>query len=324
LSRWGKKVGAHGDEELSHRIEIVHQREEIVEMKNVAWIGLGRMGLPMATHLVRAGLHVTGYDLSDESMARAEAAGIAKASSIKDAVASADIVFTMLPQGADVLGVYKDPEGILAHASQSALLVDSSTISIAACSELHSLASERGFRFLDAPVSGGTVGAEAGTLAFMVGGEFGAFEAASIIIEPMSSNIFHTGGPTTGQVAKICNNLILFINLSATAEGAVLAERLGLDKRKFFEIASVSSADSWPLRNWYPIPDVVETAASSRDFDSPTFTARLARKDVSLAVEAAHDIGHNLTLGETIQGFYDQLIEDGLGEKDCSIVSRLM
>ena len=293
-------------------------------MKKVAWIGLGRMGLPMATHLVDAGHSVTGYDLSEESLIKAEAVGIARAQTIKDAVAGADVVFTMLPQGADVLSVYKDPEGILAHATSSTLLVDSSTISIAACHELHSLAKESGFRFLDAPVSGGTVGAEGGTLAFMVGGDQEAFDDASPVIEPMAANIFHTGGPTTGQVAKICNNLILFINLSATAEGAVLAERLGLDKKKFFDIASVSSADSWPLRNWYPVPGVVETAASSRDFEAPTFTARLARKDVSLAVEAAHDIGETLRLGEMVQGFYDQLIDDGLGEKDCSIISRLM
>jgi 3-hydroxyisobutyrate dehydrogenase len=295
-----------------------------MKIKNVAWIGLGRMGLPMANHLVHAGHSVKGYDLNDESMTRAESVGIVRAESVSDAVAGADIVFTMLPQGADVLGVYKGSDGILANAALSTLLVDSSTISIAACSELHSLAAAGGFRFLDAPVSGGTVGAEAGTLAFMVGGDQKAFADASTVIRPMSSNIFHAGGPTTGQVAKICNNLILFINLSATAEGAVLAERLGLDKKKFFEIASVSSADSWPLRNWYPIPDVVETAASSRGFDSPTFTARLARKDVSLAVEAAHDIDQKLKLGEIVQGFYDELIEDGLGEKDCSIISRLM
>lgn len=293
-------------------------------MKKIAWIGLGRMGLPMATHLVTAGFSVTGFDLSEESLSKAQSGGIVSAKSIRHAVEGADVVFTMLPQGADVLDVYKSPEGILAHAQVSALLIDSSTISIAACSELHTLAAEGGFRFLDAPVSGGTMGAAAGTLAFMVGGDAEAFAEASTVIEPMAANIFHTGSPTTGQAAKICNNLILFINLAATAEGAVLAERLGLDKTKFFKIASVSSADSWPLRNWYPIPDVVESAASSRDFNSPTFTARLARKDVSLAVEAAQGINQTLRLGEIIQGFYDELIEDGLGEKDCSIISRLM
>lgn len=293
-------------------------------MKKVAWIGLGRMGLPMATHLVEAGFHVTGHDLSPDSLERARTAGISPASTVRDAVAGADVVFTMLPQGADVLSVYTGSDGILAHAPASAVLVDSSTISIASCQELHSLAKDAGFRFVDAPVSGGTMGAEAGTLAFMVGGDEQAFTDLSPVIEPMSANIFHAGGATTGQVAKICNNLILFINLSATAEGAVLAERLGLDKQKFFEIASVSSADSWPLRNWYPVPDVVETAASSRNFESPTFTAQLARKDVSLAVEAADDIGQPVRLGRMIQGFYDELIDEGLGDKDCSIISRLM
>jgi 3-hydroxyisobutyrate dehydrogenase len=293
-------------------------------MKKVAWIGLGRMGLPMAGHLATAGFEVTGYDLSEDSIASAKNLGIVGAMSVKEAISGADIVFTMLPQGADVLGVYQDADGILAHAASSTLLVDSSTISIESCTELHALALEKGFSFLDAPVSGGTMGAEAANLAFMVGGEKAAFENASAVIRYMSSNIFHTGGPTTGQVAKICNNLILFINLAATAEGAVLAERLGLDKKTFFDIASVSSADSWPLRNWYPIPNVVEGAASSRNYEPPTFTARLARKDVSLAVEAAHNIDQRLKLGEMVQGFYDELIEDGLGEKDCSIISQLM
>jgi len=293
-------------------------------MSRISWIGLGRMGLPMATHLVAAGHAVKGFDLSPDSMAQAESLGISPADSLADAVAEAEFVFTMLPQGADVIGVYSGADGILANAPAKAILVDSSTISIASCTELHQLTAAAGFNFVDAPVSGGTMGAEAGTLTFMVGGPEELFAKVSEPIALMSANIFHTGGPTMGQAAKICNNLILFINLASTAEGATLADRLGLDREVFWKIASVSSANSWPLRNWYPIPGVLPNAASSRGFTDPTFTARLAHKDVSLAVKAAQDLGVTLRMGEMVQAMYESLLDSGRGEKDCSVISELM
>jgi 3-hydroxyisobutyrate dehydrogenase len=293
-------------------------------MTTIAWIGLGRMGLPMSTHLVKSGFKVVGFDVSQDARDRAAQAGLTMANSLPEAVEGADAIFTMLPDGDYVLDVYSGPSGILANAKRDALLVDSSTVAISTCRKVHELSEDGGYAMLDAPVSGGTMGAEAATLTFMVGGNERDYENSLEFLKPMARNIFHTGGPTTGQVAKICNNLILFINLASTAEGAVLAEKLGLDKNVFFDIASVSSADSWPLRNWYPIPGVVAEAASSRNFEQPTFTARLARKDVSLAVEAAKELGESLLFGEIVQGLYDRLIEDGLGDKDCSIVSKLM
>jgi 3-hydroxyisobutyrate dehydrogenase len=237
-------------------------------------------------------------------------------------VAGADVVFTMLPKGEHAKAVYLGGDGVLAHADTRTLLVDSSTIDIAAAKELHDAAAAAGFRFVDAPVSGGMSGAKAGTLTFMVGGEAGAVADASRYIEPMAANIIPTGGPTTGQAAKICNNLMLLINLASTAEGAVLADRLGLDKKVFWDIASVSSGDSWALRTWYPVPGVVPTAASNNDFE-PTFTAELANKDIGLAISAAEDTGTPLEIGRHVQQLYQRLIDSGNSGKDCSMIIKL-
>ncbi|MHA7181561.1 3-hydroxyisobutyrate dehydrogenase [Arthrobacter sp. MDB2-24] len=292
-------------------------------MATIGWIGLGNMGGPMTANLVRAGHTVRGFDLSADAVAAAEAAGVTPVSGIAEVTEGADVVFTMLPKGDHARAVYLGDDGILASADPSTLLVDSSTIDIDSAAALHAAAAEKGFRFVDAPVSGGISGAKAGTLTFMIGGEEGAVKDATAFIEPMARNIIPTGGPTTGQAAKICNNLMLFINLASTAEGAVLADRLGLDKQVFWDIASVSSGDSWALRTWYPVPGVVETAASNNDF-APTFTTDLANKDIGLAVAAARDTNTPLEIGEHVQQLFQRLIDDGQGGKDCSMIIKLV
>jgi 3-hydroxyisobutyrate dehydrogenase len=292
-------------------------------MATIGWIGLGNMGGPMTANLVKAGHTVRGFDLSADAVAAAEAAGVTSVPGIADAVKGADVVFTMLPKGDHARAVYLGDDGILAHADPSTLLVDSSTIDIDSAAALHAAAAGKGFRFVDAPVSGGISGATAGTLTFMVGGEEGAVKDATAFIEPMARNIIPTGGATTGQAAKICNNLMLFINLASTAEGAVLADRLGLDKQVFWDIASVSSGDSWALRTWYPVPGVVDTAASNNDF-APTFTTDLANKDIGLAVAAARDTNTPLEIGEHVQQLFQRLIDDGQGGKDCSMIIKLV
>jgi len=292
-------------------------------MAVVGWIGLGNMGGPMTANMVRAGHEVRGFDLSAEALQAAAASGVTTVSSIAEAVSGADVVFTMLPRGEHALSVYLGDGGVLACADQTTLLVDSSTIDIESAQKLHDAAGAAGFRFVDAPVSGGMSGAAAGTLTFMIGGEAGAVTEASGFIEPMSANIIPTGGATTGQAAKICNNLMLFINLAATAEGAVLADRLGLDKQVFWDIASVSSGDSWALRTWYPVPGVVSTAASNNGF-APTFTADLANKDINLALSAAKSTGTPLEIGGQVQQLFQRLIDDGLGGKDCSAIIKLV
>lgn len=292
-------------------------------MTTIAWIGLGNMGGPMAANLVKAGYRVIGFDMSEPATALAAQNGVEIAASIADTVRDADFVFTMLPNGAIVLDVYTQAGGVLDSARADAILVDSSTIDIASCKQLHALTAERGFTFLDAPVSGGTVGAEAGTLTFMVGGSATALETARPVIEPMSRNIFYAGEATMGQAAKIANNMILFITLAATAEGAVLADRLGLDRQVFWDIASVSSADSWALRTWYPISGPVPNSAANRDFE-PTFTVELAHKDVNLALQAGKDSETPLELAEHVNELFERLMAAGLGKKDCSILSKLV
>jgi 3-hydroxyisobutyrate dehydrogenase len=292
-------------------------------MAVIAWIGLGNMGGSMSVNLAKAGHEVRGFDLSPEAVAAAAAGGVKPAASIAEAVAGADVVFTMLPKGEHARTVYLGADGVLAHADTRTLLVDSSTIDIASAQALHDGAAAAGFRFVDAPVSGGMSGAKAATLTFMIGGEAGAVAEATEYIRPMAANIIPTGGPTTGQAAKICNNLMLFINLASTAEGAVLADRLGLDKQVFWDIASVSSGDSWALRTWYPVAGVVPTAASNNDF-APTFTTELANKDIGLAISAARDTGTPLEIGEHVQQLFQRLIDSGESGKDCSMIIKLV
>lgn len=292
-------------------------------MAAVGWIGLGNMGGYMSANMVKAGHTVRGYDLNSAAAAAAAGHGVQTVDSIAEAVEGADVVFSMLPKGEHSRSVYLGPDGVLAHADTRTLLVDSSTIDIESAQALHDAAAAAGFRFVDAPVSGGMSGAEAGTLTFMVGGEPDAVQEAGVFFGPMAGNVIPTGGATTGQAAKICNNLMLFINLAATSEGAVLADRLGLDKQVFWDIASVSSGDSWALRTWYPVAGVVESAASNNDF-APTFTTELANKDINLAIAAARNTGTPLEIGEHVQQLFQRLVDAGQAGKDCSMIVSLV
>lgn len=292
-------------------------------MATIGFIGLGHMGGPMTANLVKAGHTVKVYDLVPAAIEAAVANGAIATANAADAVVGADVVFTMLPKGEHSLAAYCGDDGIFAHAATKTLLVDSSTIDVDSCQTLHDEAKARGFRFVDAPVSGGISGAKAGTLTFMVGGVDAHVAEAKPYIEPMAGNIIATGGATTGQAAKICNNLMLFINLASTCEGAVLADRLGLDRKTFWNIASVSSGDSWALRTWYPLPDIIDSAAANRDFE-PTFTTDLANKDIGLAIAAAQATGTPLDLGEYVQGMFQKLVGAGMGNKDCSAIVKLV
>lgn len=292
-------------------------------MAVVAWIGLGNMGGPMTANMVAAGHEVRGFDLNVDALAAAAAQGVTPVAGVAEAVSGADVVFTMLPKGDHVRSVYLGEGGILDTARPEALLVDSSTIDIESAQTVHSAAAERGFRFVDAPVSGGMSGAIGGALTFMIGGDPAAVEEAKGYIKPMAANIIPTGAATTGQAAKICNNLMLFINLASTAEGAVLADRLGLDKQVFWDIASVSTGDSWALRKWYPLPGVVPTAAANNGF-APTFTAELANKDINLAILAAQATNTPLEIGEHVQQLFQRLIDADQGGMDCSMIVSLV
>lgn len=292
-------------------------------MATVTWIGLGNMGGPMTANLVAAGHEVVGFDLDARANEVAAAHGVRIAASVADAVSGADAVFTMLPKGEHVRAVYEGDHGVWANAPQSALLLDSSTVDIETSRYCHEESAARGFRFVDAPVSGGISGAAAGTLTFMLGGGAADVAHAADLVAPMAGNVFVVGGPTLGIAAKLANNMMLFISLVATAEGSQLASSLGIDPQTFWDIARVSSADSWALRTWYPVPGIVESAAANRNFDA-TFATTLALKDVALALGAGDAAGLNLPAAQLAREQFERLIAEGLGGKDCSLIAKLV
>ncbi|WP_073707888.1 3-hydroxyisobutyrate dehydrogenase [Glutamicibacter sp. 0426] len=290
-------------------------------MSTYAWIGLGNMGGPMTANLVAAGHQVRGYDLDAEACAAAAGGGVQISGSVAEAMEHADAVFTMLPKGAHVRSVYEGEAGIWANATKDMLLLDSSTVDIETSRYIHAGSAERGLHFVDAPVSGGISGAAAGTLAFMLGGEPEVMDRASGFIAPMSGKTIVAGGPSMGIAAKICNNMMLFIDLMASAEGSQLAEALGLDPEVFWQIASVSSGRSWAQQTWYPVPGIIDTAAANNNFEA-TFRTDLARKDVGLALDAGESTGVRLPAATLAREHFDELIEQGLGDKDCSLIVK--
>lgn len=290
-------------------------------MATIAWIGLGHMGLPMSGHLVRAGHRVRGVDVDPTAAESAASAGVEIAPTVAAAVDGADAVFTSLPRPEHVRAVYGGPDGILAHAAPGTLLLDTSTVDVETSRWCHDQALALGLAFVDAPISGGTAGAAAHSLTFMLGGEPEAVARATESVAPMAGAVVACGGPTAGIAAKLANNMMLFVNVMAMAEGARLAEQLGLDARTFWDVASASSGSSWAVRTWYPVPGVVETAAANRGFEA-TFSVDLARKDCALAVAAGEAAGLQLPAARLALAQLDQLVDEGWGGMDCTLVAR--
>lgn len=288
----------------------------------ICWIGLGNMGLPMATHLHEAGFEVIGFDLSPEARAAAAGRGVAVTDTVHEAASGADVLFTMLPKGDHVRAALFESSTVAAT-TPGALIVDCSTI---ASTDAHDIAGRvvgLGRRFLDAPVSGGTAGAQAATLTFMIGGAESDVADARPLLDAMGSRSFHTGGVGTGQAAKMINNMMLAVNMKGTCEAAVLARRLGIAPETVIEISQVSTGDSWTLRNYYPIADAVEHAPSSRGF-AGGFAATLMRKDLGLALDAAAEHGVDAAATREVARTLDQLIADGQGDLDFSSMVRLV
>jgi len=290
-------------------------------MSTIAFIGLGHMGRPMSANLVAGGLTVRGVDLDPVARAAAAANGVQVVSTIAEALDGADAAITSLPKPEHVRAVYGAAEGIFAHAAASTLLLDTSTVDVDTSRWCHREAEHRGLSFVDAPISGGTAGAEAHTLTFMLGGREVDVERARQVVAPMAGNVIACGEAGAGIAAKLVNNMMLFIGVMAVSEGSQLAEQLGLDPRVFWDVARVSSGDSWALRTWYPVPGVAETAAANNNFDA-TFSVDLARKDCSLAVQAGDDTGVHLPAARLALAQLDALVAEGLGDKDCTLVAR--
>ena len=283
-------------------------------MAIIGFIGLGNMGNPMAANLVKAGHEVRGYDLLPENLKIAGENGVAIMANGAAAVMDAEVVITMLPAGKHVLSVY---ENLAPKAAQGTLFIDSSTIDVESAGKAHELAAQNGLRSVDAPVSGGTAGAAAGTLTFMAGGSLEAFEKAEPILQPMAGRIVHCGEAGAGQAAKICNNMILGISMIGVSEAFVLAERLGLSHQALFDVASTSSGQCWSLTSYCPVPGPVPASPANRDY-KPGFAASLMLKDLTLAQEAARASGAVTPLGAEAAQLYALFAAQGHGGTDFS------
>jgi 3-hydroxyisobutyrate dehydrogenase len=289
-------------------------------MSTIAFIGLGNMGGPMAANLVRAGHKVTGYDLSPAAIEMARAAGITIAGSLAEAAKGAEVVVTMLPAGKHVIAVWRE---LAAQAPQGALFIDSSTIDVDSARQAHEMARAVGNAPVDAPVSGGTGGAQAGTLTFMVGGEDADFARAKPYLEVMGKKIVHCGAAGAGQAAKICNNMILGISMAAVCEGFALAEKLGLSHQALYDVASTSSGQCWSLTTYCPVPDMVPTSPANKDY-KPGFATDLMLKDMKLSQQAASSAGASTPMGAAATQLYSLFAAAGEGGTDFSGVIKLL
>ncbi|MEI2385303.1 3-hydroxyisobutyrate dehydrogenase [Breoghania sp. JC706] len=283
-------------------------------MSDIAFIGLGNMGLPMATNLVKAGHSVVAFDTVPEALEKARAEGMAIAEDAAEAAAGADFVITMLPNGAIVTRVY---EAIVPAAKPGAVLIDCSTIDVTSAKAAHAMAEKAGLGSLDAPVSGGTAGAAAGTLTFMVGGGRAAFDTASAILDVMGGKLVYCGEGGAGQSAKICNNMLLAISMIGACEAFALAEKIGLSAEAAFDVISTSSGSCWSVNTYCPVPGVGPKSPADNDY-RPGFAAELMAKDLGLSQQAADASGQATPMGARALELYSHFLENGGAGKDFS------
>ncbi|AWW75743.1 3-hydroxyisobutyrate dehydrogenase [Erythrobacter sp. KY5] len=285
----------------------------------IAFIGLGNMGGGMAANLVKAGFKVRAFDLSEEALAAARQAGCETFTSAREAVERVDAVVSMLPNGAIVKGVYTND--VIGHAPHAATLIDCSTIDVATAKEVANAAHAEGYKMVDAPVSGGIAAANGGTLTFMVGGEHHAFEAAEPILSAMGKAVIHAGAVGAGQTAKICNNMLLAITMIGTSEAMKMAEKLGLDPQKFYEISSQSSGYNWSLNAYTPLPGVGVESPADNDYKGG-FATPLMVKDLRLAMEAAETADAAVPLGSRAAALYEDFLGAGNEALDFSAIIK--
>lgn len=291
-------------------------------MTQIAFIGLGHMGLPMARNLLNAGHTLSVFDLVASAVNELAAQGARAASSAADAVSSAEVVISMLPASRHVEGLYLGDAGLLSVIAPGSLVLECSTIAPEAARKVHQAAAARGIALLDAPVSGGTAGAAAGTLTFMVGGDAATLERARPILANMGKNIFHAGPEGAGQVAKVCNNQLLAVHMIGTAEAMALGVANGLDPATLAEIMRQSSGGNWSLEKYNPWPGVMPNAPASKDYRDG-FAAELMAKDLGLAQEAAQTTASSTPMGALALQLYRLLLKQGQGKLDFSAVQKL-
>lgn len=289
-------------------------------MSNIAFIGLGHMGEPMARNLLAKGFAVAVFDLVPEAVARLSAAGARAAPSALDACQGADIVVSMLPAGRHVHGLYLGEDGLISSLPAGTLIVDCSTIAAEDARTVAEAATRAGLRFLDAPVSGGTAGAAAGTLTFIVGGDAADLERARPLLLAMGKNVFHAGGHGAGQTAKICNNMLLGILMAGTAEALALGVKNGLDPKVLSDIIAKSSGRNWALELYNPWPGVMENVPASRGYEGG-FMSALMLKDLGLAEQAALASHAANPLGALARNLYEEHVAEGHGALDFSSIA---
>jgi 3-hydroxyisobutyrate dehydrogenase len=291
-------------------------------MSTIGFIGLGNMGAHMARNLIKAGHSLKVFDLNEEAVRYVAQSGATAAETAADAATNVEYLVTMLPVGANVRSVFIDA-GVIAAASSGTVMIDSSTIDIETARAMHEAAKEAGFPFLDAPVSGGVMGAEAGTLTFMCGGDAATFAKARPILEGMGKNIVLCGGAGQGQVTKICNNMVAGINMLAVAEAFVMGEALGVDRKTLYNVLSTSTANSFLLENVNPMPGVLPNSSSTNGF-KPGFAAKLMLKDLRLSQMASQTAGTATPLGAAATAAYSMLISQGDGDLDMTAIIKLI
>jgi 3-hydroxyisobutyrate dehydrogenase len=291
-------------------------------LTTIAFIGLGNMGRPMALNLMNAGHQVIGFDVFDGARRSAQEAGLTLAASAAESATGADVVITMLQNGKQVHDVYAgtdDLTGVLRVAEPNTMFIDCSTISVDDAVEAHRLALEAGHRNVDAPVSGGVIGATAGTLALMVGGSSDDFEDVHPVLEAVGARIVYCGAPGAGQAAKACNNMILAISMIGVSEAFVLGERLGLTHQALFDVVSQASGQCWALTTNCPVPGPVPASPANRDYQ-PGFASALMVKDLGLAAEALKSTGVDAQLGTLAGQLYRQFADEGGAGLDFSAI----
>ena len=286
----------------------------------IAFIGLGNMGGGMAANLVKAGHSVHAFDLSEAALEAAKEAGCTPRSTVREAVEGVDAVVSMLPNGSIVKSVYE--ADVIGHAPHTAVLIDCSTIDVATAREVANAAHAQGYKMVDAPVSGGIAAAAGGTLTFMVGGERHAFDAAEPVLSAMGKAVIHAGDVGNGQAAKICNNMLLAIQMIGTAEAFAMAEKLGLDAQTFYDISSVSSGQCWSMTSYCPVPGVGPATPADNGY-AGGFATALMLKDLKLAMEAAETAGATTALGKHAQEIYEAFAEDNGGLDFSAIIKTL-
>lgn len=292
-------------------------------MATIAFIGLGNMGGPMAANLLKAGHEVRVFDLVPELVESLVSKGASASDSAEDACRGANCVISMLPAGKHVTSLYLGKDGLLSKLDSDTLVIDSSTIEAEVSREVHDAAAASGIRFLDAPVSGGVAAATAGTLSFMCGGEKSTFDAAQEVLGAMGANLFHAGPSGAGQVAKMCNNMLLAIHMIGTSEALKLGEKNGVDASVLSEIMLASSGKNWSLEKYNPYPGVMPAAPASNNYQ-PGFMVDLMAKDLGLAINNANSCGSATPLGQLALELYQEKQEAGDGKRDFSSILELI